>query len=165
MPHTLATAAQAMALPASAGWMALLALLAVAAIGYAAWRNQRARAAAQRLLAEAQRETARREQEFSLLIQGVQELIFRTDAQGNIRFANPRCLFMLPPRAMCCPLAYRPCTSTLAPSLSPPPLFPMPNHRCPPFFSSCRCRRPLVLFCGPRPCSARFFSRLVMTLS
>lgn len=90
MPHTLATAAQAMALPASAGWMALLALLAVAAIGYAAWRNQRARAAAQRLLAEAQRETARREQEFSLLIQGVQELIFRTDAQGNIRFANPR---------------------------------------------------------------------------
>lgn len=90
MPNTEALASQAMAMPASAGWWALLAAATVAATGYAVWRNQRARAAAQQLLAEAQRETARREQELSILIHGVQELIFRTDPKGYIRFVNPR---------------------------------------------------------------------------
>lgn len=90
MPNTEALASQAMAMPASAVWWALLAAATVAATGYAVWRNQRAKAAAQQLLAEAQRETARSEQELSILIHGVQELIFRTDPKGYIRFVNPR---------------------------------------------------------------------------
>jgi PAS domain S-box-containing protein len=67
--------------------------VAVTVIGlltWVAWRNARAREAAQRERDEAQQETARREQELSVLFKSVQELIFRTDARGTIRFANPR---------------------------------------------------------------------------
>ncbi|MCI5068771.1 PAS domain S-box protein [Acidovorax sp.] len=67
--------------------------VALTVIGFltrVAWRNARAREAAQRERDEAQQETARREQELSVLFRSVQELIFRTDAQGAIRFANPR---------------------------------------------------------------------------
>ena len=57
---------------------------------HASWRNARAKEVAQRERDEAQQETARREQELSVLFRSVQELIFRTDAQGTIRFVNPR---------------------------------------------------------------------------
>ncbi len=56
----------------------------------ALWRNARAKEIAQRERDDAQEETARREQELSILFRSVQELIFRTDAQGSIRFVNPR---------------------------------------------------------------------------
>lgn len=67
--------------------------VALAVIGFmthASWRNARARETAQRERDEAQQETVRREQELSVLFKSVQELIFRTDAQGRIRFVNPR---------------------------------------------------------------------------
>ncbi|MCE1191197.1 MAG: PAS domain-containing protein [Acidovorax sp.] len=71
----------------------LFMVVALAVIGLltrASWRNARAREAAQRERDEAQLETARREQELSVLFKSVQELIFRTDAEGMIRFVNPR---------------------------------------------------------------------------
>lgn len=55
-----------------------LATLMIGLMTRAAWRNARAREAAQR------------EQELSILFKSVKELIFRTDAQGLIRFVNPR---------------------------------------------------------------------------
>ena len=61
-----------------AGALALLGFMT-----HAAWRSARARD-------EAQQETARREQELSVLFKSVQELIFRTDPQGAIRFVNAR---------------------------------------------------------------------------
>lgn len=67
--------------------------LALALIGFmthAVWRSARAREAAQRERDEAQLETTRREQELSVLFKSVQELIFRTDPQGHIRFVNAR---------------------------------------------------------------------------
>lgn len=82
-----------------ARWMAslrgplLFMATALAVIGFVthiAWRNGRARETAQRERDEAQQEIARREQEMSVLFQSVQELLFRTDAQGTIRLANPR---------------------------------------------------------------------------
>ncbi|MDD2713593.1 MAG: PAS domain-containing protein [Simplicispira sp.] len=65
-----------------AGALALLGFMA-----HAAWRNARARVPAHD---PAQQETARREQELSVLFKSVQQLIFHTDAQGAIRFANAR---------------------------------------------------------------------------
>lgn len=50
----------------------------------------RAREAAQLKLDEIRKATAQREQELSILFKSVKELIFRTDAQGVIRFVNPR---------------------------------------------------------------------------
>ena len=67
--------------------------LALALIGFMthlSWRSARARETAQRERDEAQQETARREQELSVLIKSVQELIFRTDTHGTIRFVNAR---------------------------------------------------------------------------
>lgn len=67
--------------------------VALALIGFmthASWRSARAREIAQRERDEAQQETARREQELSVLFKSVQELIFRTDPQGAIRFVNAR---------------------------------------------------------------------------
>ncbi|WP_198403240.1 ATP-binding protein [Acidovorax delafieldii] len=67
--------------------------VALALIGfmtYASWRSARAREAAERGRNEAQQETARREQELSVLFKSVQELIFRTDPHGRIRFVNAR---------------------------------------------------------------------------
>lgn len=74
-------------------WPLLFLATALAVAGlmtHAAWNNARSRSAAQREREEAQQETARREQELSVLLKSVQELIFRTDAQGAIRFVNPR---------------------------------------------------------------------------
>jgi PAS domain S-box-containing protein len=67
-----------------------VALALIGLLTHASWRNARAKEVAQRERDEAQQETARREQELSILFKSVQELIFRTDAQGNIRFVNPR---------------------------------------------------------------------------
>jgi len=67
--------------------------VALALIGFmtrASWRSARARETAQRERDEAQHETARREQELSVLVKSVQELIFRTDTAGTLRFANAR---------------------------------------------------------------------------
>lgn len=54
------------------------------------WRNARAREQARKELDAAHEETARRGQQLALLVRSVQELIFRTDLDGNIRFANAR---------------------------------------------------------------------------
>lgn len=67
-----------------------VALALIGLLTHASWRNARAKEVAQRERDEAQQETARREQELSILFKSVQELIFRTDAQGSIRFVNPR---------------------------------------------------------------------------
>ncbi|HCE92796.1 MAG: hypothetical protein A2Z90_10105 [Burkholderiales bacterium GWA2_64_37] len=67
-----------------------VALALIGLLTHASWRNARAKEVAQRERDEAQQETARREQELSVLFRSVQELIFRTAAQGTIRFVNPR---------------------------------------------------------------------------
>ena len=67
--------------------------VAVVLIGlttYAAWRNARAREIARHERDAAQREITQRERELSTLFKNVQELIFRTDPQGMIRFVNAR---------------------------------------------------------------------------
>ncbi len=68
----------------------LLALTLAGGMTASAWRNARGKAQAQRERDAALQETARREQELSLLFKSVQELIFRTDAQGQIRLVNSR---------------------------------------------------------------------------
>ena len=55
-----------------------------------AWRGVRSREMAQAQLDVAQDEVARREQELSVTVRSVQELIFRTDADGRITFVNER---------------------------------------------------------------------------
>lgn len=59
------------------------ALVLIGFITHVAWRSARARD-------QTQQETARREQELSVLFKSVQELIFRTDSQGALRFVNAR---------------------------------------------------------------------------
>jgi len=67
--------------------VAIVFLLAMTVI---AWRGMRARESAHRQLDQAQAEVVRREQELSITIRSVQELIFRTDAGGVITFVNDR---------------------------------------------------------------------------
>ncbi len=67
-----------------------VAVLLIVFMTHAAWRSARAREIAQRERDDAQNETARREQELSILFKSVQELIFRTDASGTLRFVNAR---------------------------------------------------------------------------
>ncbi|MBA4112302.1 MAG: PAS domain-containing sensor histidine kinase [Verminephrobacter sp.] len=67
-----------------------VAVLLIIFMTHAAWRSALAREIAQRERDEAQNETARREQELSILFKSVQELIFRTDASGTLRFVNAR---------------------------------------------------------------------------
>lgn len=67
-----------------------LALMLIGLMTFSAWRNARARAVARRERDEALQEIARREQELSVLFKSVQELIFRTDPQGTLRFVNAR---------------------------------------------------------------------------
>jgi len=74
-------------------WIALigvfgLVLLVVAAV--AVWRSLRAREAARRQRDAVQARAVRHERELTVLIKSVQELIFRTDAQGAITFVNAR---------------------------------------------------------------------------
>lgn len=67
-----------------------VAVLLIGLTTRASWRHARIREIAQRERDEAQQETVRREQELSTLFMNVQELIFRTDTQGVIRFVNDR---------------------------------------------------------------------------
>ena len=67
-----------------------VAVLFLTAMTWIAWRGMRSREAARRQLDEAQAEVARREQELSVTVRSVQELVFRTDADGAITFVNER---------------------------------------------------------------------------
>ena len=67
-----------------------LALMLIGLMTFSAWRNARARAVARRERDEALQEIARREHELSVLFKSVQDLIFRTDPQGTLRFVNAR---------------------------------------------------------------------------
>lgn len=64
------------------------AVLLIALITGIALRSTRARDAAQRERDAAQREIVRRERELSVLLKNVQELIFRTDTGGKLRFVT-----------------------------------------------------------------------------
>ncbi|MBZ8140241.1 PAS domain-containing sensor histidine kinase [Rubrivivax gelatinosus] len=81
------------------GWRALLrwlvaAMAAAAAVIVAmtvvAERSVRARESARRQRDAAQQAVALRERELSVIVRSVQELIFRTDVQGRLTFANAR---------------------------------------------------------------------------
>jgi len=69
---------------------AIMATLLIGVLTMLALRSLRAREHARDLLDQAQRQVARRERELSITIASVQELIFRTDTQGAITFANDR---------------------------------------------------------------------------
>jgi len=72
-------------------WFALigvLTLLFIVAMSMAAHRNLKRRLRAFAELRAARAEVLRREQELRVLLQSVEELIFRTDVQGNIIYAN-----------------------------------------------------------------------------
>lgn len=76
-----------------ARWLAGFAALALAAIGgglAVVLRLTRARARARLALDSAHDQVALRERELSVLLKSVQELIFRTDADGCITFVNAR---------------------------------------------------------------------------
>ena len=72
------------------GAVAGAALLFLAAMTVTAWRGLRARERTHTLLDAAQAEAIQRERELSVTIKSVQELIFRTDAEGAITFVNAR---------------------------------------------------------------------------
>ncbi|CAN7345363.1 ATP-binding protein [Rhizobacter sp. LjRoot28] len=69
---------------ATVGVVVVAGMLSVAA------RSLRAREEARLQLDEAQTRVAESERELSVLVRSVQELIFRTDAQGNVTFVNTR---------------------------------------------------------------------------
>lgn len=74
-------------------WLVGLAALAVAAIALGlgvVLRLTRAKARARQALDRAHEQVALREQELSVLLKSVQELIFRTDTDGGITFVNAR---------------------------------------------------------------------------
>ena len=74
-------------------WMILFTLLGlgfIAAMTRLAWRSLHAREASRLQLDAAQARIARRERELIVLVTSVQEIIFRTDAQGRIGFVNAR---------------------------------------------------------------------------
>jgi len=74
-------------------WLAGLGLLALLAIGgglVALLREMDAREQARQALDGAHEQVAQRERELSVLLKSVQELIFRTDAEGAITFVNAR---------------------------------------------------------------------------
>ena len=76
-----------------AKWLASLAVLGLAAIGgglAVVLRETAARERARRALHGAHEQVALRERELSVLLKSVQELIFRTDAEGRITFVNAR---------------------------------------------------------------------------
>lgn len=66
------------------------AMVLVLAFSVAVWRSLRGREIAQRQTQLAQRRIADSERELAVLMRSVQELIFRTDAQGTITFVNAR---------------------------------------------------------------------------
>jgi PAS domain S-box-containing protein len=64
--------------------------LVIALLGVLAARSLRTGAAAQRQRDEAQADVALRERELSVIVKSVQELLFRTDAEGRLTFVNAR---------------------------------------------------------------------------
>ncbi|MCC9596562.1 ATP-binding protein [Rubrivivax sp. JA1055] len=64
----------------------------IAAMTFVAERSVRAREAARRQRDAAQLAVALRERELSVIVKSVQELIFRTDAEGRLTFVNARWL-------------------------------------------------------------------------
>ena len=68
---------------------ALMALIIVLLSQFAA-RSLRSRGTARRQRDEAQAEVAARERELSVIVKSVQELLFRTDAEGRLTFVNAR---------------------------------------------------------------------------
>ncbi|MCE4556744.1 ATP-binding protein [Roseateles cellulosilyticus] len=75
------------------GWLALVGGLALAAIAgglRALLREMDTREQARTALDGAYRQVAQRERELSVLLKSVQELIFRTDAEGAITYVNAR---------------------------------------------------------------------------
>lgn len=74
----------------SGAWLAMLRALVLLLLCQLAVRSLRAREAARRQRDEAQAEVALRERELSVIVKSVQELLFRTDAQGRVVFVNAR---------------------------------------------------------------------------
>lgn len=68
----------------------LLAQLVIVGVGQTVLRTLRVREHARRELDHAHETVARSERELSVLLKSVQELIFRTDAQGRLTFVNAR---------------------------------------------------------------------------
>ncbi len=78
---------------ADARWRLLVGLVAAACIallGLTASRGLRARELARQIMDRAQAEVARSERELSVIVRSVQELLFRTDADGVLTFVNAR---------------------------------------------------------------------------
>ena len=69
---------------------ALLRALVVVLLCHLAARSLKARESARQQRDEAQAEVALRERELSVIVKSVQELLFRTDAQGRVVFVNAR---------------------------------------------------------------------------
>ncbi len=69
---------------------ALVAVVLIGAMSLLWWRYILTREAARRELDRAQAEVARSERALSITIKSLQELIFRTDAQGRLSFVNER---------------------------------------------------------------------------
>ncbi len=68
----------------------LLVALFIVAMTLTAARSLEARASARRQRDEAQAQVAQRERELSVIFRSVQEVLFRTDAQGRLSFVNAR---------------------------------------------------------------------------
>lgn len=68
----------------------LLAQVLIAAVARAMLRSLKVRELARREMDKAHEQVALREREMSVLLKSVQELIFRTDAQGRLTFVNAR---------------------------------------------------------------------------
>jgi PAS domain S-box-containing protein len=66
------------------------ATLLTAGLTVVIWKTIRSRERVRRLRDDAQKQVAQREEELSTLMRSLQELIFRTDAQGRITFANAK---------------------------------------------------------------------------
>lgn len=76
-----------------------IAVVLVLAFSVAVWRSLRGRELARRQARQAQQRIAESERELAVLMRSVQELIFRTDAQGVITFVNARWAAMSGTRA------------------------------------------------------------------
>lgn len=72
--------------------ISLVASLFIVGLAYSAARNLRERLAARREIDLAHARVEQRERELSVVVKSLQELIFRTDASGVIRFVNARWL-------------------------------------------------------------------------
>ena len=83
---------QARWLTSAQGFVAIgsAATLLITGLTFIVWRTLRSRERVRKLRDEAQRQVAQREEELSTLMRSLQELIFRTDAQGRITFANAK---------------------------------------------------------------------------